>query len=203
MKVNRALAAAHRQALLEQGGMLLRRRGIEGVSIAEVAQAAGLTHGAFYGHFASKTALVAESVAAALAAGAQRWRDRAARARDAGGDAIAAVIDAYLTERHRDAPEHGCALAALGPEVSRAAPPLSAALHAGTIALAGVLADELGLLHPDLAAPERQARALAILATLTGGLAIARALANDPAASSAALHAAARLARAAADTKLS
>ena len=199
MKVSRALAAEHRQALLEQAGRLFRARGIEGVSLAEVARAAGLTHGAFYGHFPSKTALAAETVRASLEGGVAHWRHRAARARGEGRDALAAIIDGYLTERHRDAPESGCALAALGAEVSRADAPLADALRAGTEALAQVLAGEVAALHPGLAAAECRARGLAVLAAMTGGLVLARALAADPEASRAALAAAARGARAAAD----
>lgn len=199
MRVTRALAAEHRQALLEQAGRLFRARGIDGVSLAEVARAAGLTHGAFYGHFASKTALVAEAVHGSLLAGAGHWRRRAGRARDAGRDPLAAIVDGYLSERHRDAPEAGCALAALGPEVSRAEAPLADALRAGTEALALVLAEEVAALHPALAPVECRARGLAILAAMTGGLVLARALAADPDASRAALDAAARAARAAAN----
>lgn len=199
MRVTRALAAEHRQALLEQAGRLFRARGIEGVSLAEVARAAGLTHGAFYGHFPSKSALAAEAVRASLEAGAAHWRRRAARARAAGTDPLAAVIGGYLTERHRDAPEAGCALAALGPEVSRAEAPLADALRAGSEALVDMLAQEVALLHPGLPAAACRARGLAILAAMTGGLVLARALAADPDASRAALASAARAARAAAD----
>ena len=204
MRVTRAQASEHRQALLEQAGRLFRARGIDGVSLAEVARAAGLTHGAFYGHFASKTALVAEAVQGSLLAGAGHWRRRAARARDAGGDPLAAIVDGYLTERHRDAPEAGCALAALGPEMSRAhlnqeGAPLADALREGTEALALVLAEEVAVLHPALSPVECRARGLAILAAMTGGLVLARALAADPDASRTALDAAARAARSAAD----
>jgi TetR/AcrR family transcriptional repressor of nem operon len=199
MRVTRALAAEHRQALLEQAGRLFRGRGIAGVSLAEVARAAGLTHGAFYGHFSSKTALVAEAVQGSLLAGAGHWRRRAARARAGGADPLAAIIGGYLTERHRDAPEAGCALAALGPEVSRAEAPLADALREGTEALALVLAEEVAALHSALAPAECRARGLAILAAMTGGLVLSRALAADPDASRAALDAAARAARSAAD----
>jgi TetR/AcrR family transcriptional repressor of nem operon len=199
MKVSRATAAEHRATLLDQAGRLLRRKGIEGVSVAEVTRAAGLTHGAFYGHFPSKAELVAESVASALVRSAGHWRRRAALARAAGRDGLSALIDAYLTEAHRDAPEAGCALPALGPEVARAGDPMAAALEQGATALADVLAEEIALLHPGLSAPVCRARGLAMLAALTGGLVLARALAADPAASRATLAATARLARMAAD----
>jgi TetR/AcrR family transcriptional repressor of nem operon len=178
---------------------LLRRQGIEGVSVAEVSRAAGLTHGAFYGHFLSKAELVAETVVDSLARAAERWRRRAAQARGAGRDALSAIIDGYLTEAHRDVPEAGCALPALGPEVARAGAPMAAALEQGATALAEVLAEEIACLHPGLPASACRARALAMLAAMTGGLVLARALAADPAASRATLVATARLARTAAD----
>ena len=57
MKVDRPTREAHGAALLRAAGKLFRARGIEAVRIADVSAEAGLTHGAFYGHFASKTAL--------------------------------------------------------------------------------------------------------------------------------------------------
>ncbi len=198
MKVSRTLAAAHRAALLEHGGRLFRRHGIDAVRLADVAREAGLTHGAFYGHFPSKAALAAEAAGESLESGALRWRRRAERARAAGNDPLAAIIGAYLSEAHRDHPEEGCALAALGPEVSRAAPPLSDALHGGTELLLAVLEDEIAQLDPGGAAAARRGAALAMLAAMTGGVILARALATDPAASRAALDSAARLARSAA-----
>ncbi|MCW3476545.1 TetR/AcrR family transcriptional regulator [Limobrevibacterium gyesilva] len=199
MRVDRKTQAAHRAAILKQAGRLFRRDGIGGVGVAEITRAAGLTHGAFYGHFASKTALAAEACRRSLQDGAVLWRARAARARAAGADPLAAIIDGYLTERHRDQPEDGCALPALGPEIARAEPPLRAALDAGIGALAGVLEEEIAAHRPDLdpAAPARAA--LAMLSALAGGLILARACANDPERSRAALQAAATMARAAAD----
>lgn len=197
MKVSKATAAAHRATLLEQAGRLFRRHGIEAVGVAEVTRAAGLTHGAFYGHFASKTALAAEATAASLQTGAERWRRRAARARANGADPLAAIIDAYLSPAHRDAPEDGCALASLGPEVSRAEPPLSASLHDGVADLLAVLEEEIAVLDESLPPAERRRIALAILSAMTGGVVLSRALASDPDASLAALRAAAALARAA------
>jgi TetR/AcrR family transcriptional regulator, transcriptional repressor for nem operon len=47
MKVSKTESARHRKALLEAASGLFRKRGFENVSIAEVAVAAGLTHGAF------------------------------------------------------------------------------------------------------------------------------------------------------------
>jgi TetR/AcrR family transcriptional repressor of nem operon len=192
MKVSKATAAAHRLALLEQAGRLFRRHGIEAVGVAEVTRAAGLTHGAFYGHFPSKAALAAEATSDSLLSGAARWRRRAARARAAGADPLAAIVAAYLSPSHRDSPEQGCALASLGPEASRAEAALAGALHQGVDSLLAVLGEELAA--RGMPADRRRGVALAMLSAMTGGIVLARALAADDAASRAALDAAAVLA---------
>jgi TetR/AcrR family transcriptional regulator, transcriptional repressor for nem operon len=45
----------------------LREKGPDRLSVAEVMQAAGLTHGGFYAHFKSKDALLVEALSAAFA----------------------------------------------------------------------------------------------------------------------------------------
>jgi TetR/AcrR family transcriptional repressor of nem operon len=199
MRVDRQTMRSHRASLLTAAGRLFRARGIASVSISEISRAAGLTHGAFYGHFGGKTVLAAEACRRSLTDGAARWRARSARARAEGRDPLSAIIESYLSERHRDAPEDGCALAALGPEIARAGQPLSGALDAGVSALVEVLDEEIGLARPDLTTASRHQAALATLAALTGGLTVARAMSGDPDRSRAALSAAASLARAAAD----
>jgi TetR/AcrR family transcriptional repressor of nem operon len=199
MKVDRPTREAHGAALLAAAGKLFRGRGIEAVRIDDVSRAAGLTHGAFYGHFASKSALAEAACRFGLEEAEKRWRRRAARARAAGKEPVGALIDAYLTERHRDTPEDGCVLSALGPEISRAEPPLRMALADGAALLAAVLAEEISARHPDATREKINAAAEATLATMVGGLALARAYATDATRSRAALDAAASLARRAAD----
>lgn len=194
MRVTPTLAAAHRAAILRAAGRLLRRRGLGGVGVAEISRAAGLTHGAFYGHYRSKAELAAAAMAAELAAAALSWRRRAEAARADGQSALARLVHGYLSERHRDALDDGCALAALGPELVRADPPLPAALREGIEALVAVLADEIALARPALDREACRGAALAMLAAMTGGLILSRALAATPDASRAALASAAELA---------
>ena len=197
MRVSGSTLQAHRRAILDAAGALFRARGVDGVSIGEVTRSAGLTHGAFYGHFASKAALAGATCRDNLASGADAWRARAAAAEAAGNDGVHAIIDAYLTEQHRDAPAGGCALVALGPELSRAEPASRAALAEGVEALAAALAEALALRRPALHDDACRETAMAVLAALVGGMVVARAL-PDPARSRAALDAASRAARAAA-----
>src|SRR5271156_2267449 len=62
MKVSREQVAAHRERILAAAARLFRVRGFEDVTVSEVMKEAGLTHGAFYGHFPSKEALIAEAI---------------------------------------------------------------------------------------------------------------------------------------------
>src|SRR5690242_15679255 len=81
--------------------------------------AAGLTHGGFYRHFASKGQLVSEASAAALAVVTQRMEE-AASSKKSPRKGLKAAVERYLSAAHRDAPSDGCPLAALGSELARA-----------------------------------------------------------------------------------
>jgi TetR/AcrR family transcriptional repressor of nem operon len=198
MRVDRKTMVAHRAAILKQAGRLFRQHGIDGVAVADITGAAGLTHGAFYGHFPSKTALAAESCRHSLERSARFWRERAAEAKLAGADPLEALIASYLTPERRDSRETSCMLASIGPEASRD-PELCPALASGVTALTDVLQELIAERRPDAAPRLHFQAALAVLAALSGGLTLARALSADPERSAAALESAAALARRAAE----
>jgi TetR/AcrR family transcriptional regulator, transcriptional repressor for nem operon len=194
MKVDQKTMAAHRAAILTQAGRLFRRHGIDGVAVADITGAAGLTHGGFYGHFPSKSALAADACRSSLEHAAETWRQRAAAARRSGADPIATLIDAYLTPARRDQPDTGCMLAALGPEASRD-PQLRSAMATGVNALVAVLAELIAERRPDATPAANAQAALAALAAMSGGLSLARTLAADNDRSTAVLEGAAALAK--------
>ena len=68
MKVTREQVVENRRKILEAAGRLFREKGFEAVSVAEVMNAAGLTHGGFYGHFQSKDDLIAQTLEHVLGA---------------------------------------------------------------------------------------------------------------------------------------
>ncbi len=106
-----------RQRIVDAAGSLFRQNGIDGVGVDAIMHAAGLTHGGFYGHFASKEALVAEVSAAALARSAARWERISAQREPA--EALLRIVGTYLDPAHLAAVESGCVLTTLGPEVAR------------------------------------------------------------------------------------
>lgn len=194
MKVDQKTMAAHRAAILDQAGRLFREHGIEGVAVADITGAAGLTHGAFYGHFPSKTALAAEACRQSLEGSAERWRKRAAEARRAGKDPLAAIVDAYLAPSARDSRTHSCAISSLGPEASRD-PDVGPSMGVGVEALLLVLQELIAERRPKATAEVHAEAALAALSAMNGGLTLARLLAAFPKRSAAALKAAAALAK--------
>src|SRR4051794_35553442 len=114
MKVTKEKAAQHRAAIVEAAGRLFRVHGFDGVSVAEIMKAAGLTHGGFYGHFASKEALAAEACGHAFATSLSRVQG----SEDASGGGLEAYVAGYLSERHRDRNDGGCPMAAYATEVA-------------------------------------------------------------------------------------
>jgi len=142
MKVSRDQVAKNRQRILEVAGALFREKGFEGVAVADIMQRAGLTHGAFYGHFASKEDLAAQSCAEAVARTVDTWT---ALADDKGSDQLGAFIASYLSPRHRDDAGGGCVLAALGADVARQQGAVRSAFTAGirsTVAMISSLSGE-------------------------------------------------------------
>jgi TetR/AcrR family transcriptional repressor of nem operon len=119
MKVTREQVAEHRTRILDAAGRLFRMRGFDDVTVAEIMKAAGLTHGAFYGHFPSKEALAAEAIAHAVTPAPAAKPKRASE-----------YADAYLSVTHRDNRASGCNFAGLGTEAARGSPEMRHAMTA-------------------------------------------------------------------------
>jgi len=186
MRVSREQAEKNRANVVNVAGRLFRKRGFDGVGIADIMQAAGLTHGGFYRQFGSKDALAAEASAGALAATRRRWEAVLREAREA---PLQAIAEFYLTPSHRDHAETGCAFAALAPDAARAGPEVKAVFESGLESKLELVTEALKA--QGVAAADVRAEALAALSTLVGALALSRAV-NDPALSDEILAAAAR-----------
>ena len=172
MKVSREQAAASRERILDAGTRLFRERGFDGIGVADLMREAGLTHGGFYGHFASKEELMAKACERALAKSAATWEALHARH---GHEALAAMADSYLSTRHRDNPGAGCIVAAVGEEAARHGPAVRRAFTQGV----GSLLDILARVMPGRSRAARRDKALATFASMVGAIVLARAV-DDP-----------------------
>src|SRR5260370_32202630 len=102
--------------ILEIAARRFRHEGIAGAGLAGIMSEAGLTNGAFYAHFSSKSEMVEKSLERATDEQWQQFEKEIASGR------LLNIVRAYLSEQHRDHPESGCPSAALLPEISRQKP---------------------------------------------------------------------------------
>lgn len=173
MRVSREQFTENRQRILDVAAMLFREKGFEGVGVDGIMREAGLTHGGFYGHFASKADLAAQACGVALGRSAERW-ERLARGRPDTG--LAEIAQSYLTKRHRDNPGDGCVFAALGGEVARQSDAVRATLTKGAEAQLGILER----LADGRSKSERREQAIRTLSGMVGAMVLAR-LVDEPA----------------------
>jgi len=168
--VSREAAAATRERILEVAGTLFRERGFDGIGVADIMKRAGLTHGGFYGHFASKDDLAAEITGRVVSR--EGWMQRLS---GKANPSLKDVVRGYLTTRHRDDPGTGCLFAALGSDVARQP---TAVRRAFTDGLKNRV-DALRELIPGRSAAARRRQALATISGMVGALMLSRAV-DDP-----------------------
>jgi TetR/AcrR family transcriptional repressor of nem operon len=117
--------AAKHERIVKEASRLFRERGFDNVTVGDVMNAAGLTHGAFYAHFDSKEELQAAAVAYGQTVSLGRVR------RSNNKKSKGSYADRYLSRWHRDHPGDGCTMAALAQEVARSTPEVKTALEQG------------------------------------------------------------------------
>jgi AcrR family transcriptional regulator len=159
-----------RARILASAGRGFRGQGFGGLGVDGLAKAAGVTSGAFYAHFKSKAEAFREAVRAGmgdLAAGVEGFRAE-------GGDWIGRFVDFYLGERRRAPLAESCALQSLTGEVARADAETRAIYEAQLSVVIAALTEGA----PAAPAADRRAWAIALLALLSGGVSMARAV-ND------------------------
>ncbi len=167
MKVSREQATENRERVVQTAGTLFREKGFGGVAVADIMKAAGLTHGGFYGQFASKDALAAEACADVMARAAGRWSALSTRE-----DPLAALVGSYLSPQHRDTPGRACALPSLAAEAARGPAALRGAFTTGLRNFIGVLTKYV----PGRSTSARRSQALVTMSGLVGAMILARAV---------------------------
>jgi len=170
MRRSRAEKARTHERIIETASARIRNQGIERPGVGEIMQAAGLTHGGFYKHFGSRDDLIAEAADHAFAY-AGRTLDRYANDEP---DPVAAWVDWYLSEEHRDDPGAGrCPVAALVGDVGRADDDVRAGYSAVVERYIATLAGMLG------GGVDARREATIAVSTLVGSLALARSVDDD------------------------
>lgn len=174
-RASREAKAASRVKIIEEAARLLRERGIEATGVADVMEAAGLTHGGFYRHFSSKDELASEAIDWAIEGFVSALEEDMDRRGPR--EAVARYVAMYLSPGHVTSPGKGCPLAALSEEAPRGPEPSKQAIARGASRIIAML--ERGMAGDK---DKARTRATGLLATLIGTVVLARAATSQTAA---------------------
>lgn len=158
-----------RRRIVSVASAALRSQG-SSVGVADIMGRAGLTHGGFYAHFPSKEALLDEALDEGFDQGIASLERVVAAA--APQDRLAAVVDLYLSETHRDLPQHGCPVAALVSEAPHMGAECRSTFTAG---IRRVLRLISGLLA-ERGCEDCEGLAMSIFSEMVGAVALSRAM---------------------------
>jgi TetR/AcrR family transcriptional repressor of nem operon len=166
LRITREKKQENHDRIVAIASRMFRERGFDGVGVADLMQQAGMTHGGFYNHFASKEALIAEAAAKGFLETSERY---------AGHD-VGDVIDAYISRTHRDARGLGCPATALSGDAARLPQDTRSVFGDGIAGLLAALEGSLAGRHPD-----PRAQAISLLAQAVGAVVLSRACPDDSA----------------------
>jgi len=170
--IRTATKEASHERIVDAAARAIRRSGYNGTGVADIMKEAGLTHGAFYAHFESREAMLAE---AADRAGAESNALAASvTASVPPQQALRALMQVYLSPEHLEGIETGCPMSALGSEMPRQSPEVRSAATRRIKEMIDLVARQM----PDWGQPGAHERALVTVATMVGTLTLARAV-ND------------------------
>lgn len=166
MRISKEKAQENRRQIVEKASALFRRKGFDGIGVADLMKAAGFTVGGFYNHFGSKDELAAEATHEAF----KKLDEETGKI-----DSTDGIIRRYISRSHRDDVETSCPAAALGGEAAHQADIVKAAFAEGIENWIKRLDESLGRDGLD-AGPERRDKAIALLAQAVGAVVLSRAI---------------------------
>ncbi|NJO37796.1 MAG: TetR/AcrR family transcriptional regulator [Rhizobiales bacterium] len=166
MRRSKAETAESRRQILEQAAGLFRERGPERVSVADVMEAAGMTHGGFYKHFSSKEALFAAAIETAFA---ERLGHLAQLSSPDGVAGVRGYLGHYLTLGHVESLARGCPIAGLAMDAERMSSEVKSAMSEGASSLLDRFSTALG----------DDAAAIRALTSAIGAIVLARAVDHE------------------------
>ncbi|ATO31544.1 HTH-type transcriptional regulator AcrR [Dickeya dianthicola] len=174
-RVSKQQMERNREEIIHVSSQLFRERGLNGVSVNDLMAAAGLTHGGFYGHFASKDELAAIASRKVFEDSRTQWQ---AISQQPDKRNLRTLVENYLSANHRDGVKDGCAITALAGDVARE----SEEKPVREVYLNGVRAmlDRLESLSDTQDEEQRRQQALTQSVLLIGALVLARATGGDP-----------------------
>jgi AcrR family transcriptional regulator len=162
-----------RTRIVESARRLFNCNGFERVSVDRIMVDAGLTRGAFYSYFESKSDLYAEVLGCFFTDPDRKNRWEGVHVDMTAPGAAAQIVRAYLSRQHFDDVENSCPMVALPSDVARGDEKVKAAFETVFKAMVDVLGREVRN-----AGQARENTAMAIAALCIGGMVVARSM-ND------------------------
>ncbi|WP_411824593.1 TetR/AcrR family transcriptional regulator [Leptospira sp. 'Mane'] len=166
---NEDKAESH-ERIVQAAAARFREAGVNGIGVEKLMKEAGLTHGGFYRHFASREELVGEAVERALSDGGKRAIDAATKSEHP----LVALVNGYLSMSHRDDLGTSCAVTTLAADIARSNERAKSAYTRQV----NVYLELLTKLIKDDTLESRRLQAITALSTLVGAVSMARAV-ND------------------------
>jgi TetR/AcrR family transcriptional repressor of nem operon len=173
MKITKEAVEQNRERVIDTAARLFRERGIDGIGVADLMKAAGMTHGGFYRQFKSKDDLVVQAVRRAFD---QTSADIASRL-SASSEPFQTLVRHYVSDYHRDDPGQGCSLASLATDAARHGDPV---LHEAFGRIVGSYIDLLTRFMPAATPEAKRSEAVSALAEMIGSVVLSRVV-PDPA----------------------
>lgn len=161
-----------RARVLKEAAAAIRTEGPDRIGVAAIMGRAGLTHGGFYAHFASKDELLVAAIGEMFDAACAHFETLTAGKPAAEG--LAAYVAFYLSNDHRDHREKGCPIATMAADLPRLTPEARVAFERGAARLTTLIA---GLLD-GMGRPDPGIEAVSLLAEMVGAVVLARSVAD-------------------------
>ncbi len=168
MKVSRERSQKNREKVIDTAATLVRERGIDGIGIADLMEAVGLTHGGFYRQFKSKEDLIERAVQRAFESSHELVMQQMANHPNG---AFEGLVRYYVSNAHRDALGAGCIVAALASDVARHDSPQLRKIFEETVV---IYIDNISAALPGTDDASRRRLAWAVLSEMIGAVILAR-----------------------------
>jgi TetR/AcrR family transcriptional regulator, transcriptional repressor for nem operon len=180
MKLTKEKAANNRQRIIETAARLFRQHGFDGVGVADLMKAAGFTHGGFYNHFSSKTALAAEAASSGLKHSNSKLSAVLMNEERAGSSSLAKFVERYLSSEHRDDRAGGCTVASLACDAARGSQEIQTGFAQGIEEELNILASYFskGDAKEQGSAFSAREHAIQLMSELVGAVILARTVAH-------------------------
>ena len=162
-----------RNRIVEHASYGLRQGGADSLSVVDLMKLVDLTHGGFYSQFDSREALFIEAFALAMDQTVADWHQRFETLPIE--ERFDALVEGYLSTRHRDDRARGCVLPTLGADIARSSPKARQTFARKF----EEMIDSIGLFFPETAPEEARRIAISTLATMLGSIVLARAAGDN------------------------